>query len=153
MAMLHLQRVHFAFDSHRLTSASRQSLASAGALLSRYPDVQVSIDGHADQRGPAGYNYVLGRRRAETVAALLASQGVPRVRLAVESFGETQPADAGRGRLAYARNRRVEFRLLKGGAELRLEEGQLLDDRGRPLAERGEPRQPPRRHRGALARK
>src|SRR5690606_19761845 len=125
-----LRRVHFAYDSANLLPAAREALRTAAGPLQRHSEVHLYIDGHADQRGTDGYNRKLGERRATAVADALAELGVARDRLVVTSLGQDAPLVGGRGVLALATNRRVDFRLMRGEVNLVLEEGALFDDRG-----------------------
>jgi hypothetical protein len=49
------------------------------------------------------------------------------------SFGKEQLLTSAQGDVAFAKNRRVEFRLMRGPIRLMLEDGDLLDDRGKPI--------------------
>lgn len=129
-ALVVLRRVHFAYDSANLLPAAREALRTAAGPLQRHSEVHLYIDGHADQRGTDGYNRKLGERRARAVADALAELGVSRDRLVVNSFGKDAPLVGGRGVIALATNRRVDFRLMRGEVNLVLEEGALFDDRG-----------------------
>jgi len=70
---------------------------------------RVRVEGHTDNTGSIGSNYVLSRKRAVAVAKYLESKGVQKDRIAVKFFGETKPLatnDTAEGRAA---NRRVEI--------------------------------------------
>jgi peptidoglycan-associated lipoprotein len=133
--LLALQRVHFALDSDDLTPQSRTALTEAGEKLAKYTDVHLSVDGHADQRGTSEYNVALGERRARIVSDFLKRLGVAEDRLSIMSYGEEQPLIEGEDRRAMAANRRVEFKLKRGNVRLVLEEGDMVDDKGNPLAD------------------
>jgi outer membrane protein OmpA-like peptidoglycan-associated protein len=45
--------------------------------LAQHPDAQLTLDGHADRRGPLGYNQTLSERRAEAAKQFLVARGVP----------------------------------------------------------------------------
>lgn len=128
-----LRRVHFPFDSDELTEDARAALAEAGPKLARHPDVRLYVDGHADQRGTEEYNVALGERRARVVADYLTRMGVGNEQLHVVSFGEGRPLVDQESDEAMAKNRRVDFRLMRGDVRLVVEEGPLVDDRGQPL--------------------
>lgn len=132
-ALLVLRRVHFAYDSATLAPAAQAALEAAAEPLVRHRDVHLAIDGHADARGTSVYNQALGERRAEAVAAALVRLGVAADRLHVGSFGNGKLLVGGRGVIAHATNRRVDFRLMRGDVNLVLEEGVLFDDHGRLL--------------------
>jgi OOP family OmpA-OmpF porin len=71
---------------------------------------KLTIQGHADRRGPEEYNEQLSRERAQAVKQYLVSQGVPAETLDVEAYGERRPAVPGADTPAeFQKNRRVEF--------------------------------------------
>jgi chemotaxis protein MotB len=73
------------------------------------------VDGHADSQpitsGPYKDNWQLSAARAISVVQLLILDGVPPNHLAATAFADTQPIDTGTTPDAFARNRRIEFRL------------------------------------------
>ena len=131
--LLALQRVHFPFDSSELTRQSRSALDDAADKLTRYPTVQLEVAGHTDARGTGEYNLALGDRRARVVTQYLTRMGVASEQLRPVSYGEEQPLMTGASQLAWAKNRRADFRLLHGDVKLAVDDGQLIDDRGQPL--------------------
>jgi peptidoglycan-associated lipoprotein len=131
--LITLRRVHFPFDSNELTEDARAALAEAGPKLARHPDVELYVDGHADQRGTEEYNVALGERRAQVVADYLMRMGVAKPQLHIVSFGEGRPLIEQETDVAMAKNRRVDFRLMRGEIRLVVEEGPLVDDQGRPI--------------------
>jgi peptidoglycan-associated lipoprotein len=133
--LITLQRVHFPFDSNELTDDARAALAEAAPKLARHPDVVLYVDGHADQRGTEEYNVALGERRAQVVADYLTRMGVGQTQLKIVSFGEGQPMAERGSDLAMAKNRRVDFRLMRGDIRLVVEEGPLVDDAGEPIGD------------------
>lgn len=131
--LLQLQRVHFSRDSNQLTSESRAALRRVAELLRSHTEVSLFIEGHADPRGTPEYNLGLGQARAATVSQYVQELGVEPGRLQLVSYGEERPASLEVDRAGLARDRRVEFRVLRGNVRLVLDDGQLLDDEGRPL--------------------
>lgn len=131
--LLSLRRVHFPLDSVTLPEASREALAAAAEGLRAHPDVSLSVEGHADERGTDEYNLALSDRRARVVVDYLVRMGVAESRLRILPRGEHAPLLQGTDPFALAKNRRVEFRAEAGGVELRLEDGVPVDDAGRPL--------------------
>lgn len=107
-------RVHFATDSSTLDGSSQQALLANAQILSHHIDLRVEVQGHADERGTIDYNLALGQRRADAVVQFLVGQGVAPSRLPVVSYGEERPASAVGGEVAWAENRRAEFRILAG---------------------------------------
>ena len=71
-------RVLFDYDSSVLDPVATQTLDRQAAWLKQYPDVIVTIEGHADERGTREYNLALGDRRANAVKNYLVALGVSR---------------------------------------------------------------------------
>jgi peptidoglycan-associated lipoprotein len=131
--LLELERVHFAFDGAELVPVAREALDKAGSGLKVHPEVVLYVDGHTDERGTAEYNMGLGDRRARTVVNYLTRYGVPLANLKITSFGEENPRASGGSELDHAKNRRVEFRLIRGDVQFVLGEGTPVSDQGQPL--------------------
>ena len=104
-----LQTVYFAYDSFTLDDGARAALDSNAKLMRDNAALQVSVDGHCDERGTVEYNQALGQKRAETVQQYLMDAGIAGNRFRVISYGKERPADEGHDESAWAKNRRVEF--------------------------------------------
>ena len=99
-------RVFFAYDSTDLAPEATDTLTRQVEWLNRYPNLQITVEGHSDERGTREYNIALGDRRANAVKNYLASMGVPASRLNTISYGKEQPAVVGSDASSWAQNRR-----------------------------------------------
>ena len=108
-AILANATVYFEFDKSSLTSKSIQTLKSAVDALNENSTIEVTLSGHADERGTREYNLALGQRRAESVSDYLVLNGINKSRITVKSFGEEKPLAYGQDEASYAKNRRVEI--------------------------------------------
>ena len=88
---------------------SRSDLFVLSDSLNKYPDSFVTIVGHTDNTGSAGYNQNLSERRAQSVASVLVSGGVPQGRLDIVGAGENQPIATNQTADGRAQNRRVDI--------------------------------------------
>jgi peptidoglycan-associated lipoprotein len=70
------------------------------------------LEGHCDERGTVEYNLSLGEKRAKAVKDYLVGLGISADRLSIISYGKERPADPGHNEEAWAKNRRVEFRII-----------------------------------------
>jgi OOP family OmpA-OmpF porin len=104
--------VNFEFNSDKLTQAAKENLDQfAKALMDpRLKGQNFEIDGHTDATGPELYNLGLSERRASSVVAYLASQGLDAATLRAKGFGKAKPRVADP---FSAENRRVETHLLE----------------------------------------
>ncbi len=85
-------RVFFAFDSATLDQAARDTIRTWADALARYPDIDIVVAGHCDERGSREYNLALGERRAAAVKDLLVALGIDPARIATISYGKEKPA-------------------------------------------------------------
>ena len=99
-------RVFFEFDSAELTVDAQSTLDAQAAWLMQYSDTNITIEGHADERGTREYNLALGDKRAFTVYTYLAQTGVDTNRMEYMSWGKERPEVVGSDETAYSQNRR-----------------------------------------------
>jgi outer membrane protein OmpA-like peptidoglycan-associated protein len=103
--------VSFRTNDAAIKAPDLPPLLKLGALAAAMPEMTVRVAGFADPRGAAAYNDALSLRRAETVAAALASAGVPPGRILVEAHGSSESSSPPGDLDAYALDRRVTVRL------------------------------------------
>jgi peptidoglycan-associated lipoprotein len=104
--------IYFAFDRHDLGPEARAVLTKNAEFVLDFPEAEIQIEGHCDERGTSEYNLALGERRSLSVRQYLVSLGVPADRLSTISFGEELPADPRHNEAAWAKNRRAHFVIL-----------------------------------------
>jgi len=99
-------RVFFATNESILTTKSRDTLRKQAAWLRENTNVNVVIEGHADERGTREYNLALGERRANAAKDYLMTYGISADRISVISYGKERPVDPGSNPLSWSKNRR-----------------------------------------------
>ena len=99
--------VYFDFDMSTVSSEFSAVLDAHAAFLNSNSNVNVLIEGHADERGTPEYNIALGERRAKSVVTYLENMGVSSSQLSVVSYGEEKPMIKDRSESAFAKNRRA----------------------------------------------
>jgi peptidoglycan-associated lipoprotein len=99
-------RVFFGYDRFDVSPEAQQILRGQADWMNRYPNVNLTIEGHADERGTREYNLALGERRANSVKNYLTGLGVAPTRINVVSYGKERPAVMGSSAEAWAQNRR-----------------------------------------------
>jgi outer membrane protein OmpA-like peptidoglycan-associated protein len=100
----------FTTGSDVIRPESTPTLTEIGAMLKRYSDLQLTIEGHTDSQGEEGYNQELSDRRARAVKAyLVETYGVNAGRLDTAGFGEGRPVADNGSPEGRAQNRRVEL--------------------------------------------
>ncbi|SFQ49425.1 Outer membrane protein OmpA [Roseivivax halotolerans] len=106
------QNILFATDSTAVSPSIQGDLIAVARNLQQYPDTNVQVIGHTDNTGDAAYNQGLSQRRAQAVASILTSNGVPSFRVSSIGRGEDQPVASNLTPEGRAQNRRVEIVIL-----------------------------------------
>ena len=99
-------RVFFATNKSSLTTAARETLRKQATYLRKNKSLNVTIEGHADERGTREYNLALGERRANAARDYLMTYGISGNRIAVISYGKEKPVNPASTPLAWSQNRR-----------------------------------------------
>jgi peptidoglycan-associated lipoprotein len=100
-------RVFFDTDRSNIRADQRATLERQSAWMGRFPQVQVAVEGHADERGTREYNLALGQRRANAARDVLVAGGVAPARISTISYGKDRPAALGSNEQAWSQNRRA----------------------------------------------
>jgi peptidoglycan-associated lipoprotein len=98
--------VHFDYDKYAVLDADKATLQRQAAWLGKYPNVKVTVEGNADERGTREYNIALGARRANAVKEYLVSLGVSAARVDTVSYGKEKPICSESSESCWAQNRR-----------------------------------------------
>ncbi len=100
-------RVLFTVDSSAINPTAAGILDRQAAWLGRYPRYQITVEGHADERGTREYNIALSARRANAARNYLASRGVNASRINTLSFGKERPVAPCENESCWSQNRRA----------------------------------------------
>ena len=99
-------RVFFATNKSSLTTAARETLRKQATYLRKNKNLNITVEGHADERGTREYNLALGERRANAARDYLMTYGISGKRIAVISYGKEKPVNPASTPLAWSQNRR-----------------------------------------------
>lgn len=108
------EMVFFDYDMSEIREDAAEVLRRKAEILRASPQVQIRIEGHADERGSTEYNLALGNRRAEAIRQFLVGFGLSEARFEIVSYGEERPLAMGHDETSWARNRRGEFVITAG---------------------------------------
>jgi peptidoglycan-associated lipoprotein len=106
----HHIRVFYALDKAELVAEAKALLEAKLACLQTATG-QISIEGHADERGTTDYNIALGQRRADSLQTWMSTRGVAPSRVQTVSYGEEKPLVDAHEEAAWSQNRRGEIKL------------------------------------------
>lgn len=101
----------FRHNSDQINPVSNRELNRTAALLKKYPENSITINGYTDSTGNAAYNVDLSQRRAKAVADALIERGVPASQVSYHGFGAANPVAPNNTAAGRAKNRRVELEI------------------------------------------
>jgi outer membrane protein OmpA-like peptidoglycan-associated protein len=98
------------FDINRavLKDQYRGELSELAAILNKYEDTNILLEGHTDSTGTEEYNLELSKKRSQSVGNYLATQNVNPTRFTIMGYGESQPIASNETSEGRTQNRRVE---------------------------------------------
>ena len=100
---------YFDYDAYTLRDDARTALDANAKLLRDNPKVNVTIEGHCDERGTVEYNQALGERRAQAARDYLVAAGIEAGRISIISYGKERPFATGSDEASWQQNRRAHF--------------------------------------------
>lgn len=112
-ASFRLNNLFFDFDSASLTKESELELDRVINMMKTNAAMQVEIAAHTDDMGSDAYNLKLSQMRAESVVTYLTLHGIIASRLVAKGYGESVPSVSNDTEENRAKNRRVEFKIIK----------------------------------------
>jgi peptidoglycan-associated lipoprotein len=107
LAKVGTDTIYFATDAYDIDAEDQAVLTKQAAWLQQNPTVNVTVEGHCDERGTREYNLALGDRRANAAKNYLVNNGVAASRISVISYGKERPVAMGSDEAAWAQNRRA----------------------------------------------
>jgi len=109
-----LPTVYFAFDKYNITPDMQAKIDSAAELGNKdgAKSLNVKLEGNCDEWGSDEYNFALGLKRAEAVKKALVADGIDASRISMVSYGKSNPVCTEHTKACWAKNRRVNFKLL-----------------------------------------
>jgi outer membrane protein OmpA-like peptidoglycan-associated protein len=122
-------KILFGFDQSGLTTDARTNLDKLLAILQKYPDTNIEVQGHTDSKGTTRYNQNLSEERASTVSYYLSGKGITTTRLTIIGFGETLPRYTNTTADGQSQNRRVDF-LISANEKMKAEAGKEAEKNG-----------------------
>jgi outer membrane protein OmpA-like peptidoglycan-associated protein len=112
--ILILEKVQFETNSARILPQSNDILDAVAATLKGHPEfLTIEVAGHADERASDEHNLRLTKARAASVVEALRTRGTSVNRMVSQGYGEYCPLDNASNPVAWEKNRRVEFKVVK----------------------------------------
>jgi peptidoglycan-associated lipoprotein len=101
--------IYFDYDKSDIRASDQSSIQADAAFLQQHPNINVTIEGHCDERGSTEYNLALGDNRASTVKNALVGAGIAADRIKTASLGKERPFCTESNEACWQQNRRGHF--------------------------------------------
>jgi len=98
--------VYFDYDKADVRGDQQASIQADAQFLEQHTNVNITIEGHCDERGSTEYNLALGDQRASAVKNALTTLGVNASRIKTISFGKEKPFCSESNEACWQQNRR-----------------------------------------------
>ena len=111
-----LNPILFDYDKSNIKPQAAFELDKLVQVMNKYPEMEIFVESHTDNKGPNDYNMSLSERRAKSTVQYVVSKGIAKERISGKGFGESKPAvECGENCSDEQRqtNRRSEFVIIK----------------------------------------
>jgi len=105
--------IHFESGNAILKSESMKIIDKIVQLMNGHPEIKFKVEGHTDSDGSEESNLKLSDQRSAAVKDAIVLKGIDASRLSTKGYGESHPLTDNSTPDKKAKNRRVEFVLLK----------------------------------------
>lgn len=102
--------IYFDYDKSTINPEYMILINTHARLLTKYPNLKMRLEGHADERGSREYNVALSAARSQSVKNIMAAQGPTVSQMRTIGFGEEVPIVQGHDSSSWQKNRRVEIK-------------------------------------------
>jgi peptidoglycan-associated lipoprotein len=101
--------IYFDYDKSDIRADQQGSMQADIQFLSQHENINITIEGHCDERGSTEYNIALGDKRANSVKNALTAGGISASRIKTISYGKEKPFCTESTEACWQENRRGHF--------------------------------------------
>jgi peptidoglycan-associated lipoprotein len=101
--------VYFDYDKSDVRADQMSSIQADVAFLNQHSSINVTVEGHCDERGSTEFNLALGDQRASAVKNALTAGGLSASRIKTISYGKEKPFCSESNEACWQQNRRGHF--------------------------------------------
>ena len=108
-----IKDVYFDYDKADIRGDQQSSVQADAQFLNQHQNMNITIEGHCDERGSTDFNLALGDQRASAVKNILTSAGISASRIKTISYGKEKPFCTESNEACWQQNRRGHLVLQK----------------------------------------
>jgi peptidoglycan-associated lipoprotein len=101
-----IKDIFFEYDKYDIRSDQQAAVQADATFLNQHPNVNITLEGHCDERGSTEYNLALGDNRANATKNALVQAGVGANRIRTISYGKEKPFCTDHTEACWQQNRR-----------------------------------------------
>ena len=101
-----IKDVYFDYDKSDVRADQQAAIQADAQFLNQHSDINITVEGHCDERGSTEYNLALGDQRASSVKNALVGAGVNASRIKTISYGKEKPFCTESNEACWQQNRR-----------------------------------------------
>lgn len=101
-----IKDVYFDYDKSDVRADQQSAIQADAQFLNQHSNINVTVEGHCDERGSTEYNLALGDQRASSVKNALVGAGVNASRIKTISYGKEKPFCTESNEACWQQNRR-----------------------------------------------
>src|SRR5260370_19320421 len=83
--------IYFDYDKSDVRASEQSSIQADAAFLQQHSSINITVEGHCDERGSTEYNLALGDNRASAVKNALVGAGIASDRIKTATLGKERP--------------------------------------------------------------
>ncbi len=108
-----IKDVYFDYDKSDVRGDQQASIQADAQFLNQHANMNITVEGHCDERGSTEYNLALGDQRASSVKNALTAAGISASRIKTISYGKEKPFCTESNEACWQQNRRGHLVLTK----------------------------------------
>ena len=102
--------IYFDYNQSSIRPEYMVLINTHAKLAAKFPQLNMRLEGHADERGSREYNVALSEQRAKSVRRIMGTQGARSQQIRTIGYGEELPIVKGHNKKSWQKNRRVEIK-------------------------------------------
>jgi peptidoglycan-associated lipoprotein len=104
-----IKDIFFDYDKYDVRPDQQSAVQADATFLNQHSGINITLEGHCDERGSTEYNLALGDNRANAAKSALVQAGVAANRIRTISYGKEKPFCTEHTEACWQQNRRAHL--------------------------------------------